>query len=117
MTLREIISNETISILTEEKVASLVEYIILRYDGTRKRFNDHRLEGAYKSKNEKDKRLFGDDNQPLSKDYFRKACVALFDKRAAREKIKMPRNEFVIELNNHLSFFDDEGYLLPRRAK
>lgn len=116
MTLREIVSNETISVLTEEKVSSLVEYIIKRYDGSRKHYG-HRIEATYNSKNEMDKRLYDNDNKPLFKYDFHKACVALFDKRAAKEKVKIPRNEFIITLNNYLSYFDDDGYLLPRVEK
>ena len=117
MTLREIISNETITILTEEKVSSLVEYIIKRYDGSRKHYNDHRIEVAYKSENKMDKRLYGDDNRAFTKTAFYKECVAKFDQKATKEKIKIPRHEFIITLNNYLSFFGEDGKLLPRTSK
>lgn len=116
MTLREIVSCETILILTEEKVSSLVDFIIKKYDGSYGN-RGNRIEAIYNLKNEKDKRLYNDSNLPISKDDFRKACVVLFDQRVAKEKIKIPRHEFIIELNNYLSVFSTDGKLLPRVSK
>lgn len=116
MTLREIISCETTSILTEEKVGSLVDFIIKKYDGNYGN-RGNRIEAICNMKNEKDKRLYSDSNIPIGKDDFRKLCVVLFDKRAAKERIKIPRNEFIIELNNYLSVFNIDGKLLPRASK
>lgn len=112
MTLREIVSNETMLVLTEEKVSSLVDFIIKKYDGSYGS-RGNRIEATYKSNNEMDKRLYSDDNKSLFKNIFRQACIDKFDQRVAKEKIKIPRNEFIIILNDHLSYFDDSGKLKP----
>lgn len=116
MTLREIVSCETMTILTEEKVSSLVDFIIKKYDGSYGNMGN-RIEAVYNLKNEKDKRLYSDDNRQIPKRTFHQACIEKFDQRAAKEKIKIPRNEFIITLNNYLSVFNVDGKLLPRVSK
>ena len=116
MTLKEIVFIETLSILTEEKVGSLVDFIIKKYDGSYGNMGN-RIEAVYSMKNEKDKRLYSDDDRPIAKKVFHQACIEKFDQRAAKEKIKIPRNEFIITLNNYLSVFNADGKLLPRASK
>ena len=98
------------TILTEEKVGSFVEYIIQRY---KNKYRASRIEAIYKMKNEKDRHLYDNNFTQVSKAIFRKACIAEFKKRSVKEKLNLKEHEFIILMDEFLSHFDKDGELLP----
>lgn len=114
MTLREIVFLETLSILTEEKVSSFVISVINRYNqGAKARAS--RIEAVYNSKNNIDKRLYNDDlSKQLTKNEFRKECIARFNNIIKTKETNLKEHEFIILMDEFLSHFDSSGRLLPK---
>ena len=111
MKLKILIILETLNnyeILSEDTVSSFIANCENRYIN---RFRNSRVKAAkiLSTKSIKDKILCTDQSIGINKKEFRRLCILKFDS----SKHKIPREDFIIILDNYLTNYTEQRLLIP----